>query len=286
MPFNPNYEIPAGTLKPAVVGTPISAADWNAFITDLQTALTDTLRATTQAFVGQVFFDDTAPAGAPAIAFTADTDTGIFQKGANELGFATGGNERVLVTDTLVTVTDDLYATGDIGTAANLDVAGTGLIGGLLTANAGITCNAQKIAAVLDPTADQDAATKKYVDDSVVASATAWVQPTAAADCVTTLLRTRKVNGQVQFNGSISFTGVVNSGDNLVTTGHAPWSVISGNYTTVYALVLAHNSVSGSYAGIPAIFTANGGELNIRLAANNMDANMTIYLDDMTYYAG
>jgi hypothetical protein len=122
MPFNgPNYEIPAGTLKPAVVGTPVSAADWNAFITDLQTALTDTLRATTQAFVGQVFFDDTAPAGAPAIAFTLDTDTGIFQKGANELGFATGGLERVLVTDTLVTVTDDLTITGDLTVTGNIN---------------------------------------------------------------------------------------------------------------------------------------------------------------------
>ena len=131
MPFTgPNYTIPAGTLAPAVVGTPISAADWNAFITDLETALSDTLRANTQAFTGQVEFDPTAPAGAPAVTFTTDLDTGIFQKAGNELGLATGGTERVLITDTLVTVTDNLAVTGTVAATSNITTGGNlGVVG-------------------------------------------------------------------------------------------------------------------------------------------------------------
>ena len=143
MPFNPNYEIPAGTLNPAVVGTPISAADWNAFITDLQAALTDTLRATTQAFVGQVEFDPTGDAGAPALSFTTDTDTGIFQKAANEVGISTGATERMLVKNADVDVTGALAVSGAETVGGNLGVTGDVTVTGDLTVTGTITSAAQ-----------------------------------------------------------------------------------------------------------------------------------------------
>ena len=48
---------------------------------------------------GQLFADDSAGAGAPAIAFDGDADTGIFRVGANTIGFATAGVERVEISD-------------------------------------------------------------------------------------------------------------------------------------------------------------------------------------------
>jgi len=48
---------------------------------------------------GQLLADDSAGAGAPAIAFDGDTDTGIFRVGANTMGFATAGVERVEISD-------------------------------------------------------------------------------------------------------------------------------------------------------------------------------------------
>ena len=48
---------------------------------------------------GQLFADDSAGAGAPAIAFDGDTDTGIFRVGANTIGFATAGVKRVEISD-------------------------------------------------------------------------------------------------------------------------------------------------------------------------------------------
>ena len=134
MPFTgPNYTIPAGTLNPAVVGTPISADDWNAFITDLQTAMTDTLRATTQAFVGQVEFDPTGDAGTPALSFTGDTDTGIFQKAANEVGISTGAAERMLVTNAGVGVTGALTVSSTLGVVGNADIDANLNVDGTLT---------------------------------------------------------------------------------------------------------------------------------------------------------
>ena len=48
---------------------------------------------------GQLLADDSAGAGAPAIAFDGDADTGIFRVGANTIGFATAGVERVEISD-------------------------------------------------------------------------------------------------------------------------------------------------------------------------------------------
>mgnify|MGYP003138233426 CR=1 FL=1 len=48
---------------------------------------------------GQLLADDSAGAGAPAIAFDGDADTGIFRVGSNTIGFATAGVERVEISD-------------------------------------------------------------------------------------------------------------------------------------------------------------------------------------------
>ena len=48
---------------------------------------------------GQLLADDSAGAGAPAISFDGDADTGIFRVGANTIGFATAGVERVEISD-------------------------------------------------------------------------------------------------------------------------------------------------------------------------------------------
>jgi len=48
---------------------------------------------------GQLLADDASGAGAPAISFDGDADTGIFRVGANTMGFATAGVERVEISD-------------------------------------------------------------------------------------------------------------------------------------------------------------------------------------------
>ena len=48
---------------------------------------------------GQLLLDDSAAASAPVLSFDGDTDTGIFRVGANTIGFATAGVERVEISD-------------------------------------------------------------------------------------------------------------------------------------------------------------------------------------------
>ena len=48
---------------------------------------------------GQLLLDNSAGASAPAISFNGDTNTGIYRTGANKIGFATAGTERVEISN-------------------------------------------------------------------------------------------------------------------------------------------------------------------------------------------
>ena len=59
---------------------------------------------------GAVLADDAGTAALPAIAFDGDPNTGIFRKGADQLGLSTGGTERAFVDSNGVTI----QAQGDL----------------------------------------------------------------------------------------------------------------------------------------------------------------------------
>tara|TARA_Y100001937_G_scaffold69057_1_gene94288 strand:- start:496 stop:1614 length:1119 start_codon:yes stop_codon:yes gene_type:complete len=53
---------------------------------------------------GQILGDDGSVAGSPAFSFNGDADTGMFQSGANNIGFSTAGVERVVIDSTSLSV--------------------------------------------------------------------------------------------------------------------------------------------------------------------------------------
>lgn len=59
---------------------------------------------------GAVLADDAGTAALPAIAFDGDPDTGVYRKGANQLGLTAGGTERAFVDSNGVTI----QAQGDL----------------------------------------------------------------------------------------------------------------------------------------------------------------------------
>jgi hypothetical protein len=59
---------------------------------------------------GAVLADDAGTAALPAIAFDGDPDTGIFRKGADQLGLSAGGTERACIDSNGVTI----QAQGDL----------------------------------------------------------------------------------------------------------------------------------------------------------------------------
>lgn len=96
-PFLVNFQI--GASSPVTLGADQSTALY-ADGSQVYTAVTTALTTVAQLLDGS--------AAAPALYFLADIDTGLFRKNANQLGFATGGAERLLVTNTGVAITGTL----------------------------------------------------------------------------------------------------------------------------------------------------------------------------------
>ena len=84
----------------------------NAWITvgTLATANLGLLSLAGGTLTGAVLADDAGTAALPAIAFDGDPDTGVYRKGANQLGLTAGGTERAFVDSNGVT----LQAQGDL----------------------------------------------------------------------------------------------------------------------------------------------------------------------------
>jgi hypothetical protein len=92
------YSLPAG--NPVVSGTVISSSWGNSTLSDIATALTDSLsRSGLGGMTAPLLLPD-GTAGLPAIAFTLDPNTGLYRIGADNLGFATAGTLRGNVNST------------------------------------------------------------------------------------------------------------------------------------------------------------------------------------------
>ena len=86
---NGNYVVPNGT--DATSGNTISSSAYNAFLRDLEIALTDSLsRSGKGGLTAPLTFDD-GTANAPALAFSDETTTGIYRAAAGEVNVSIQG---------------------------------------------------------------------------------------------------------------------------------------------------------------------------------------------------
>ena len=74
-----------------VAGTTITAADHNENWDDIAAEITNSLALDGQSAMTGQFKAANGSAVAPSVGFSSDTDTGLYRRGANELGFATAG---------------------------------------------------------------------------------------------------------------------------------------------------------------------------------------------------
>tara|TARA_R100000234_G_scaffold119699_2_gene103373 strand:+ start:1419 stop:3857 length:2439 start_codon:yes stop_codon:yes gene_type:complete len=123
---------------------------------------------------GRFLVSNTGSASVPVYSFSTDQNTGMYQNGSGVLAFACNGTTTLSISTTT------------------------------------INANTHKIANVVDPTSDQDAATKKYVDDEIspisqLRSSGNLVQ--IASGSTTTVLRD---NAGVSGNASVTLSGVTN----------------------------------------------------------------------------
>ena len=99
---------------------------------------------------GALLADDAGTAALPALAFDGDPDTGIYRKGANQLGLSTGGSERAFLDSNGVTI----QAQGDLRLA---DSDSSNWVA--LQAPATVATNLTLTAPATDGTADQSLVT-------------------------------------------------------------------------------------------------------------------------------
>ena len=85
------YSLPAG--NPVVSGTTISSTVHNATMSDIATALTDSLDRNGKGAMLAPLELANGTVAAPAISFDSDTDCGLYRIGANNPGFSTGGTK-------------------------------------------------------------------------------------------------------------------------------------------------------------------------------------------------
>lgn len=86
------YTLPAG--NPVITGTVISSTWANTTLTDIATALTDSLSRTGLGSMTASLFLPDGTAALPSLAFTNSTTTGLYRGGADILGFSTAGVSR------------------------------------------------------------------------------------------------------------------------------------------------------------------------------------------------
>jgi hypothetical protein len=104
MPRNSSgtYSLPAG--NPVVTQTVISSTWANNTLSDLSSAMTDSLsRSGDGAMLAPLELLD-GDASTPSLTFETDPDTGLYQAADNTIGFATGGTAAALLTNNQFTV--------------------------------------------------------------------------------------------------------------------------------------------------------------------------------------
>ena len=125
---NGNYSVPNGTL--AVSGAAISSAAYNAFLADLQIALTDSLsRSGKGGLTAPLTFSD-GTVGAPTLAFTDEPATGIYRAAAQEINIAIAGTKVLTVADDGIYTEQKHYQLVGVAYAAMTDVAGDFTVAG------------------------------------------------------------------------------------------------------------------------------------------------------------
>lgn len=126
------------TFTPSTI---ISSSQVNANFTDIADQLTNSLAADGQTTMLASIKGANGSAAAPSYGFAADPDTGVYRKGANELGFSVAGVEVGYFDATGLHITGDILLTDDLTIGDDCGVLGdffvTGAISGAGTIEIG-----------------------------------------------------------------------------------------------------------------------------------------------------
>lgn len=123
-------------------GTTISSSAVNANFTDIATEITGSLPRDGQAAMTGQFQATAGSATSPGIAFSGDTNTGVFRKAADTLGFSAGGTEIASATSTAFTITGLTATSASLTTPTIAGATLSGTLAGTPTFSGAVTFGA------------------------------------------------------------------------------------------------------------------------------------------------
>lgn len=164
-------------------GQTISSSGVNSNFSELATELSDSLSRSGKGGMSAPLRCADGTAAAPAFSWTSDTNTGLYRLGADDLGISVGGTLEAEISTTLIRIpSNGLSLTGSGDQAIDKDggrliISTTGAYDMVLqrgntpyvSLNSGsIDMLSHRVSSVATPTDAADAATKAYVDSTVV----------------------------------------------------------------------------------------------------------------------
>jgi hypothetical protein len=230
------YSLPAG--NPVVSGTTISSATHNSTMSDIATALTDSLDRNGKGAMLAPLQCANGTVAAPALTFGTDTDTGLYRIGANNPGFAAGGTKVWECTATGCTFPLLLAVTGAQTNAAGVTITQSTTNGAGLT----VTGNGTGAGAVITGGASQT---------NAQSAATITADASGNGRGITVVAAGTGTGATI--------TGGASSGTGLIVTGGA------SDGAAIYAIGGATNGRAGLFqgTGTGAAIEINQGRLHM-----------------------
>lgn len=272
-------------------GTTISSSAMNANFTDVASEITNSLPRDGQAAMTGQLQATAGSATAPGLAFSGDTNTGVFRKAADTLGFSAGGTEIASATSTAFTITGLTASSASLttptiaGATLSGTLAGTPTFSGAVTFGAaptlsdGLTVSAGTVALPAGSIetadlADSAVTTGKLNDSAVTAAKVAAGAVVAVSYAETTATPTNSTTLPIDDTVPTS-----SEGTEVVSVSHTPAS--ASNYLIVEALVFMEAAVADNFG-----FALFDGTTCIQATAHQVDVLPETVCVGVRYQAG
>jgi hypothetical protein len=263
----------------------------NANFTDVASEITNSLPRDGQAAMTGQLQATAGSATAPGLAFSGDTNTGVFRKAADTLGFSAGGTEIASATSTAFTITGLTATSASLttptiaGATLSGTLAGTPTFSGAVTFGAaptlsdGLTVSAGTVAlpAGSIETADlaASAVTTAKINDSAVTSAKVAAGAVVAVSYAeTTSIATNTTTLPID-----DTTPTSSEGSEVTSVSHTPAS--ASNYLIVEALVAMEAAVLDNFG-----FAIFDGTTCVQAVAQVVDTAPETVMLSVRYAAG